>query len=168
MRHLKSGRKLKRTATHRKATLAALCQSLITHKRIKTTLAKAKETKRDVERLVTRAKNTVAEEKEKNTKNVHARREVYKVLQNRKAVSELFTTIASKIGNRQGGYTRVIKMGRRPGDGAEMAILEFVDYNIAQETAAKLKEKQKAVKKKEETKKIQQQATESTKTVKTE
>ncbi len=136
MRHLRSGRKLKRTASHRKATLSALTVALITHKKIRTTVAKAKETRRVAEKLITRAKNAVAGEAGKEQKNVHARRETFSFLHDRKAVSSLFNDIAPKVGSRPGGYTRVVKLGQRQGDGAELAILELVDYNLAQESSA--------------------------------
>jgi large subunit ribosomal protein L17 len=142
MRHQKSGRKLKRTSSHRKATLAALCTSLIMHKKIKTTVAKAKETRMFVEKLITRAKNAVAKENDPNKKDVSARREVFAFLRNRSAVSVLFKDIAPKVNTRAGGYTRIVKLGRRLGDGAELAVLEIVDFNIAQEkTATKTKKK---------------------------
>ena len=127
MRHLKSGRKLKRTRSHRKATLAALSASLIQHKKIWTTAAKAKETRMFVEKLITRAKNAVAQEGDGKLKNVHARREVFAFLRDRSAVSTLFNEIASKVANRPGGYTRVVKLGRRFGDGAELAVIELVE-----------------------------------------
>jgi large subunit ribosomal protein L17 len=136
MRHLVSGRKLGRTASHRKATLSALSVALITHKKIRTTVAKAKETRMVIEKLITRAKNAVARETGGTPKNVHARRESFSYLHDRKAVSTLFNDIAPKVAARPGGYTRVVKLGQRQGDGAELAVLELVDYNPAQETAA--------------------------------
>jgi len=145
MRHQKSGRKLKRTASHRKATLSALSVALITHKKIRTTVAKAKETRRVVEQLITRAKNAVARETGKEHKDVHARRESYSFLRDRKAVSSLFNDIAPKVAARPGGYTRVVKLGQRQGDGAELAVLELVDYNLAQESSAQ-KQSAKAAK----------------------
>ncbi len=140
MRHQKAGRKLKRTASHRRATLANLSCSLILHKRIRTTVAKAKETRSFVEKLITRAKRAIVRETESSQKDVAARREVFAVLHNRSAVTELFKEIAPKVLNRAGGYTRVVKLGRRPGDGAELAMLELVDFNIA-EASAKSKKK---------------------------
>ena len=136
MRHQVSGRKLKRTASHRKATLSALSVALITHKKIRTTVAKAKETRMVVERLITRAKRAVAGETEGTRKDVHARRQSFSFLRDRKAVSSLFNDIVPKVGTRPGGYTRVVKLGQRQGDGAELAILELVDYNLAQEVGA--------------------------------
>jgi large subunit ribosomal protein L17 len=135
MRHLVSGRKLNRTASHRKATLSALSVALITHKKIRTTVAKAKETRMVVEKLITRAKNAVAREAGAKQKDVHARRESYSFLRDRKAVSSLYDEIAAKVATRAGGYTRVVKLGQRQGDGAELAIIELVDYNLAQESA---------------------------------
>ena len=135
MRHFKSGRKLKRTASHRRATLSALSVALFTHKKIRTTVAKAKETRMVAEKLITRAKNAVAKETGANAKNVHARRETYSFLRDRQAVSTLYNDIAPKVASRPGGYTRVVKLGQRQGDGAELAMLELVDYNLAQETA---------------------------------
>ncbi len=136
MRHQNSGRKLNRTASHRKATLAALCSALIMHKRIKTTVAKAKETRMFVEKIITRAKNAVANETTPDKKNIAARREVFAALRNREAVSSLFKDIAPKVATRPGGYTRVVKLGRRLGDGAELAVLELVDFNVGQDKAA--------------------------------
>lgn len=136
MRHLKSGRKLKRTKSHRKATLAALSTSLILHKKIRTTVAKAKEARMVVEKLVTRARNAVAKETSSSVKDVFARRLVFAFLHNRSAVSILFKEIAPKVASRPGGYTRIVKLGRRYGDGAELAVLELVDFNIGQEKTA--------------------------------
>ncbi|HWP81963.1 MAG TPA: 50S ribosomal protein L17 [Bacteroidota bacterium] len=136
MRHLKSGRKLKRTASHRRALLSALSASLIQHKKIRTTVAKAKETRMVVEKLITRAKRAVQRETDGKPKDVHARRVVFSFLRDRAAVSTLFNEIAHKVGTRPGGYTRVVKLGRRHGDGAELALLELVDYNTGQEKAA--------------------------------
>ncbi len=145
MRHLKSGRKLGRTRSHRKATLSALSVSLIQHKKIRTTTAKAKEARTVVEKLITRAKRAVQTEGDGKAKDVHARREVFAFLRDRTAVTTLFNDIAPKVANRPGGYTRVVKLGQRRGDGAEVAVLELVDYNVGQEkAAAKAKAKAKA------------------------
>lgn len=150
MRHLKSGRKLKRTASHRRATLSALSTSLIQHKKIRTTLAKAKETRRVVEKLITRARNAVLREATDGAKKDHyARRVVFSFLRDRKAVSTLFNEIAPKIGPRPGGYTRVVKLGRRRGDGAELAVIELVDYNTGQEKQATKASAKSRVRKKE-------------------
>jgi large subunit ribosomal protein L17 len=131
MRHRKSGRKLKRTASHRKATLNALSTALLRHKKIRTTVAKAKETRMMVEKLITRAKNAVAAEGDK--KNVHARRMIARFIKDREVVTELFGEIAPKVAQRPGGYTRIVKLGQRLGDAAEVAIIELVDYNTGQE-----------------------------------
>ncbi len=152
MRHQNSGRKLKRTSSHRKATLAALCAALITHKRIKTTVAKAKETRMFVEKIITRAKNAVAIESTLDKKNISARREVFASLRNKTAVTTLFKDIAPKVAARPGGYTRVIKLGRRLGDGAELAVLELVDFNVGQEKGATKATKKSTSRKKGESK----------------
>ena len=136
MRHRKSGRKLKRTASHRRATLAALSTALLRHKRITTTVAKAKETRMVVEKLITRAKNAVAKS-DAPALGVHARREVGRLIKDREVIGELFGTIASKVAGRAGGYTRIVKLGQRHGDGAEMAVIELVDFNAGQEPAEK-------------------------------
>ncbi len=139
MRHRVSGRKLGRTASHRKATLSALSTSLIEHKRITTTVAKAKETQQRVEKLITRAKIAFQKESTGASKDVAARREVGKIIKSRTALRELFDEIAPKVTGRNGGYTRVVKLGQRDGDGAHVAVLELVDYN----EAITKKEKQK-------------------------
>ncbi|MHB1049477.1 MAG: 50S ribosomal protein L17 [Bacteroidota bacterium] len=142
MIHARKGRKLNRTASHRKALLSALSTSLLRHKRIKTTLAKAKETRMVVEKLITRAKNAVAKETDGAAKNIHARREVAKFIHDKLVVKELFNEIAPKVAARAGGYTRVIKLGQRLGDGAHVALLELVDYGYQAETPAPVKKKQ--------------------------
>jgi large subunit ribosomal protein L17 len=147
MRHGKVGRKLKRTHSHRKATLSALSVSLIQHKKIKTTEAKAKETRRVVEKLITRAKRAVQNEGEGKSTNVHARREVFRFLRDREAVQTLFNDIAPKVANRPGGYTRVVKLGQRHGDGAHLALIELVDFNAATLEKASAKQAAKARKK---------------------
>ena len=136
MRHRKSGRKLKRTASHRRATLAALSTALLRHKRITTTVAKAKETRMVVEKMITRAKNAVAKSDVPAT-GVHARREVGRMIKDRDVIGELFATIAPKVAGRAGGYTRIVKLGQRYGDGAEMAVIELVDFNAGQDPAEK-------------------------------
>ena len=148
MRHQNSGRKLKRTSSHRKATLAALCTALIVHKRIKTTVAKAKETRMFVEKIITRAKNAVITETAPDKKDISARREVFAALRNKEAVSILFKDVAPKVATRTGGYTRVVKLGRRLGDGAELAVLELVDFNVGQEKSAVKAAKKPASRKK--------------------
>lgn len=154
MRHRKAGRKLKRTASHRRATLGALATALLKHKRITTTVAKAKETRVVVEKLITRAKNARAVdaatltggEREKKFVEAggHARREVGKLVKDREAITDLFSVIAEKVATRPGGYTRIVKLGQRYGDGAEMAVIELVDFNAAQEPAPKKKPAKKA------------------------
>lgn len=119
MRHGVKGRKLSRTSAHRKVTMQSLAMALIREHRIKTTLAKAKELRGFVEPLITRAKEDTH----------HNRRQVFSSLQNKEAVTTLFTEVGPKSKDRPGGYTRVIKAGFRKGDGAEMAIIELVDYN---------------------------------------
>jgi large subunit ribosomal protein L17 len=143
MRHRVSGRKLGRTASHRKATLSSLSTSLIEHKRIITTVAKAKETQRKVDRLITRAKSAYLKESAGEPKDVAARREISKIIKNRTVLRELFEEIAPKVSERNGGYTRVVKLGQRDGDGAHVAVLELVDYN---EVIAKKEKQKKAVK----------------------
>ncbi len=127
MRHGKKFNHLGRTASHRKAMLSNMAASLITHKRINTTLAKAKELKKYVEPLVTRSKSD----------STHNRRMVFSYLQNKEAVAELFREVAVKVGDRPGGYTRIIKTGNRLGDNAEMAMIELVDFNEIYSNAKK-------------------------------
>ncbi len=134
MRHAKVGRRLSRSASHRKALLAALSTALIKHKRIQTTSAKAKETRRIVEPLITRARDAYLREKSGEAVDVHARREIAKFIRDKEAVQILFSEIAEKVGKRPGGYTRVLKLGNRVGDNAEMAVIELVDYNEAQDS----------------------------------
>ncbi|HTR99302.1 MAG TPA: 50S ribosomal protein L17 [Bacteroidota bacterium] len=136
MRHRKSGRKLKRTASHRRATLASLSTALLRNKKITTTVARAKETRMLVEKLITRAKNAAAAT-DAPARGVHARREVGKLIKDRAVIGELFSTIAQKVADRPGGYTRIVKLGQRYGDGAEMAVIELVDFNTGQEPAEK-------------------------------
>jgi len=150
MRHRKAGRKLKRTASHRHAMLNALSTALLRHKKILTTLAKAKETRMVVEHLITRAKNAVAGEGEK--KNVHARRYIARFINDREVVKELFSDIASKVSKRPGGYTRVVKLGQRHGDGGQVAVLELVDFNTGQEKSKLASEKDAKKKKAKEEK----------------
>lgn len=132
MEHRKKGRKLKRTASHRKALLSNLCISLIKHKRINTTLAKAKELRGYIEPLLTKAKKAT-----KNSEDyVHYAREIRKFLRDREAITILLKEIGPKVLERNGGYTRVLKSGYRVGDGGETAIIEFVDFaNIEAEKA---------------------------------
>ena len=140
MRHAKKINHLGRTAAHRKAMLSNMATSLIMHKRISTTLAKAKALRMFVEPIVTRSKNDTT----------HSRREVFSQLQNKYAVTELFREISPKIADRPGGYTRILKTGFRKGDNAEMCIIEFVDYN---ETYTVDKSKKKATRTRRSSKK---------------
>ena len=119
MRHGKKFNHLGRKKGHRKALLKNLSNALIEHKRINTTLAKAKALRLHLEPLVTKAK----------TNTTHSRRVVFSYLQNKEAVTELFGNVATTIGDRPGGYLRIIKTGFRKGDAAEMAMIEFVDFN---------------------------------------
>ena len=121
MRHNKNFNHLGRQAGHRKAMLSNMASSLILHKRIETTVAKAKAVQQFVEPLVTRSKEDTT----------HSRRIVFSYLKQKEAVTELFRTIAPKIAERPGGYTRILKTGFRLGDGADMCIIEFVDFNEA-------------------------------------
>jgi large subunit ribosomal protein L17 len=119
MRHGKKVNHLGRTDSHRKAMLANMASSLIKHKRISTTLAKAKALRTYVEPIITKSK----------TDTTHSRRIVFGYLQDKETVTELFRDIAAKVANRPGGYTRIIKLNNRLGDNAEMALIELVDYN---------------------------------------
>ena len=119
MRHNKKFNHLGRTASHRNAMLANMAISLIMHKRITTTLAKAKALKKYVEPLITRSKDDTT----------NSRRVVFSYLQNKFAVTELFKVISEKVANRPGGYTRIIKLGTRQGDAAEMCFIELVDFD---------------------------------------
>ena len=121
MRHNKAINHLGRKSGHRKAMLANMATSLILHKRIQTTVAKAKALKMYVEPLITKSKEDTT----------HSRRVVFSYLKNKEAVTELFRTVAPKIADRPGGYTRVLKTGFRQGDGADMALIELVDFNEA-------------------------------------
>ncbi len=151
MRHLKARRKLKRTHSHRVALLDGLATQLFRHKKIRTTVAKAKETRILAERLITKAKNAVAAEKaEAGTVNVHARRMIGRHVKDREVLTELFGEIAAKVAERNGGYTRVVKLGQRYGDNAEMAVLELVDWNLEQDAGSvKSKAKPRAERKKQ-------------------
>ena len=126
MRHNKAINHLGRKSGHRKAMLANMATSLILHKRIETTVAKAKALKMYVEPLITKSKEDTT----------HSRRVVFSYLKNKEAVTELFRTVAPKIADRPGGYTRVLKTGFRQGDGADMALIELVDFNEAALAAA--------------------------------
>ena len=124
MRHGNKQNNLSRTASHRKALLMNLGCQLITHKRIATTLAKAKALRTYIEPLITKTKNTASKEA-----IMHNHRIVFSYLNDKAAVKELFTVVAPKIAARPGGYTRIIKLGARTGDNAELAMIELVDFN---------------------------------------
>ena len=126
MRHGKKINHLGRTSAHRKAMLANMACSLIEHKRINTTVAKAKALKQFIEPLITKSK---AENNQSTEEGTHNRRIVFRNLRNKHAVTELFSSVAEKVGDRPGGYTRIIKLGNRMGDNADMALIELVDFN---------------------------------------
>lgn len=137
MRHNVKGRKLGRTASHRAALLNSLATSLLKHKRIRTTLAKAKETRGFVDAIITKAKKN----------DLNARRQVMRKINDKDVVKELFNEIVPKVGERPGGYTRVIKLGNRMGDAASMAVIELVDYNeVINKKAEDMKDKKEAKK----------------------
>ena len=131
MRHGKRFNHLSRTSSHRKAMLANMASSLLKHKRIKTTMAKAKALRGYVEPLITKSKDD----------STHNRRVVFSYLQDKEAVTELFREIYVKVADRPGGYTRILKLGPRQGDNAEMCMIELVDFNenMLAEKAAKPK-----------------------------
>ena len=131
MRHNKKFNHLGRTASHRNAMLANMAVSLIMHKRITTTVAKAKALKKYVEPLITRSKEDTT----------NSRRVVFSYLQNKEALKELFGAVAAKVGDRPGGYTRIIKLGFRQGDAAQICFIELVDFD---ENMAKTATKKKA------------------------
>jgi large subunit ribosomal protein L17 len=149
MRHRKSFNHLGRTSSHRHAMLSNMANSLLLHKRITTTLAKAKALRVYVEPILTRAKNDTT----------HNRREVFSLLQSKAVVTELFRDIVLKIGDRPGGYTRILKTGNRLGDNAEMCFIELVDYNENMLSTGK----KEAGKKRRSRKKTDSTATVSTK-----
>jgi len=128
MQHNRAGRKLGRTTAHRRSMFRNQLASLFTHERITTTLPKAKDLRPLAEKMVTLGKRG----------GLHARRLALKNLPDQDAVKKLFDTIAPRFAERAGGYTRIMKLGRRPGDGAEMAILELVDFDFAQRRAEKV------------------------------
>jgi large subunit ribosomal protein L17 len=119
MRHGKKFNHLGRTASHRAALLSNMASSLILHKRIQTTVAKAKELRKYVEPMITKSK----------TDSTNNRRVVFSYLQNKEAIKELFSIVSEKVANRPGGYTRIIKLGNRLGDNAEICLIELVDFN---------------------------------------
>ncbi|MFA4923341.1 MAG: 50S ribosomal protein L17 [Ignavibacteriaceae bacterium] len=156
MRHSVKGRKLKRTASHRSALLRNLATSLLKHKRIRTTVAKAKELRSFVEPLLSKAL----------IGDLHNQKLVMDSIKDKEVVKELFSSIVPALGERKGGYTRVVKLGRRLGDGAEIAIIELVDYNeAANQKALENKEKKEAKGEAKKTKAASQSAVEDAKVV---
>ena len=131
MRHGKKFNHLGRKTAHRKAMLANMASSLIEHKRITTTLAKAKALRVYVEPIITKSKNDTT----------HSRRTVFAYLQNKEVVTTLFREVAEKVATRPGGYTRIVKLGNRLGDNAEMALIELVDFNTTYNADAKVEKK---------------------------
>jgi large subunit ribosomal protein L17 len=144
MRHGVHGRKLKRTSAHKKALLRNMATSLLKHKRIHTTLAKAKELREYVEPIITKARKG----------DLHNQRLIMDAIKDKEVVKELLSEIVTTIGDRKGGYTRIVRIGNRRGDGAEAAMIELVDYNAVMNEKAKEnhENKQKAKDAKEEQK----------------
>jgi large subunit ribosomal protein L17 len=147
MNHLKAGRKFKRTASHRRAMLCNMASSLFEHKKLTTTEAKAKELRMFAEDLISKAKRAVARERggllaEGQKLDVHSRRMVGRDIASKAVVQELFDTIAPAVMDRPGGYTRVIKLGQRKGDGSPEAIIELVDWSAPQDGATTKRKKQ--------------------------
>ena len=140
MRHLKKGNHLGRTASHKKALMRNMAAQVIEHKEIKTTLAKAKELRKYVERMITYGKRG----------SVHHRRLAFKFLQNKEAVTALFEEIAPAYEDRNGGYTRIIKLGNRKGDNAEISIIQLVGFEVSAEEKKAKEKKSKPSKKTEE------------------
>ena len=158
MRHRRKVKKLGRNASHRRATLRNLASALINHHQIKTTQAKAKAARSYIEKLITTGKKD----------SVHARRQVFKFLQNRTLVKKLFDEIAPSFADRNGGYTRIVKLGPRVGDGAEMAILQLVGFEqviIDEQEKQKKKRQVKAEKKKTEQAEMEAEAAAEVETV---
>jgi len=153
MRHGDKIKNLSRTKSHRDALLSNLAVALITHKRIVTTVAKAKALRVYVEPLITKSK----------TNTTHQRRIVFSYLQDKEAITELFSAIAEKVAGRPGGYTRIIKLGARTGDNAEMALIELVDFNdIYGKGKGEAKEATKKTRRSRTTKKAADKAEEAT------
>ena len=139
MRHLKEGRKLKRTASHRKALLGNMATSLFEHEKIETTDAKAKELKKVADKMVAWGKKG----------GLHARRQALRIISDKKTVQRLFNEIAPRFSERRGGYTRIVKVGRRRGDNAPLSIIELIPQKEARSKARGEKEvKEKPTKKK--------------------
>ena len=153
MRHGDKIKNLSRTKSHRDALLSNLAVALITHKKIVTTVAKAKALRVYVEPLITKGK----------TNTTHQRRVVFSYLQDKEAITELFSAIAEKVAGRPGGYTRIIKLGARTGDNAEMALIELVDFNdIYGKGKGEAKEATKKTRRSRTTKKTADKAEEAT------
>ncbi len=153
MRHLKKEWKLKRTSSHRRALLRNLAISLLEHKKIVTTVAKAKALRPFVEKIITRAKRAVLREKNGQLPagqkiDLHARRVVAQLIPNKAILQELFDTIAPTVLDRPGGYTRIVKLGFRRGDAAELAAIELVDWGAPQDGNVSLKKAKKKTSKK--------------------
>ena len=151
MRHNKTFNHLGRKSGHRKSMLANMASSLILHKRIETTTAKAKALRMYIEPLITKSKDD----------STHSRRTVFSYLKQKEAITELFRVIAPKIADRPGGYTRILKLGFRLGDAADMAMIEFVDFNEATTAAAKPETKKAATTRRSRAKKEDKAATEA-------
>jgi len=145
MRHKNNVKQLGKTSAHRKAMFGNIATSLFLHERIITTKQKGKELKRISEKLITRAKNNLSLGQEEGAKKLHNKREVMKFIKNRDVVKKLFENIAPRFKERPGGYTRLYLLGRRPGDAAEMAMVELVDFK--KEVVAPKKDEKKADKK---------------------
>lgn len=148
MRHSVAGRKLKRTASHKRALMCNLATSLFEHKRLVTTVAKAKELRPFAEQLITRARNAHNAEKAgtvgNNGVDFHSRRMVGRFIHNKAVLQELFDTIAPVVSDRPGGYTRITKLGNRRGDAAPEAMIELVDWSNPQDGRVALKTRAKA------------------------
>lgn len=149
MRHLKSGKKLGRTSSHRKALYSSLATALFEHKKIHTTEAKAKAIRPFAEKLITKAKTALARESqgllpEGQSIDIHNRREVAKFIKNKAVLQELFDTIAPTVGDRPGGYTRIVKTGYRLGDSGAKALIELVDWSGPQEGPVSKSKKKKS------------------------
>ncbi|MBI5324018.1 MAG: 50S ribosomal protein L17 [Ignavibacteriae bacterium] len=158
MRHQVRGRKLKRTASHKKALMKNLATALFEHKHVRTTLAKAKELRPYAEQLITKAKKALQNEKggllpEGQKVDVHSRRIVGRDITNKAVLQELFDTIAPLVEERPGGYCRITKLGTRRGDAGDAAVIELVDWSAPQDGTASLKARKKALAKKAEGKK---------------
>ncbi|MDA0986470.1 MAG: 50S ribosomal protein L17 [Bacteroidetes bacterium] len=136
MIHNRRKSKLNRTASHRKSLLSSLSKELLRHKKITTTLAKAKVTRMVVEKIITRAKKAVLSETD-GKKNVHSRRELFRALHDREVVKTLIEEIVPKVSTRNGGYTRIVKLGQRLGDGAHIALIQLVDFTTTAEEPTK-------------------------------